>query len=176
MKKENRITAMRFIKESFQSGMEVDSLLMVSDMKLEDIIDITDLNGMNVNIVEDTSTLRRKGLCLIAVFRNEHGEYYIVIDEYFKRLPKYVQQFFMYHEIAHIIYGDLEDKKTAIKERRKRTLTGKSNNELRADEYAASMIGFDKAIKSLWVMAKLSSPLVINHKEINRRIKALKNY
>ena len=43
-------------------------------------------------------------------------------------------------------------------------------NEKRADEYAASIIGLENAIKSLGSFIKITTPGVINRRVINERI------
>lgn len=92
---------------------------------------------------------------------NIYDEPVIVTDEFFELLPDIAKRFCIAHEIGHIINNEpkeLEGKKFSIE------------NEKRADEYAASIIGLENAIKSLESFIKITTPGVINRRVINERI------
>lgn len=79
----------------------------------------------------------------------------IVKDQFFNRVPNFVQRFVLYHEIGHYKNGDIriENKKNMKRKNALRSLGISNDMEFKADAFAAKHLGKNTCIKALaWMM------------------------
>lgn len=99
----------------------------------------------------------------------------IMHDTGFLKLPVYVQKFLNFHEIGHIVHGDLsmtaEQSKKIILQRSFGILPKIETN---ADKYAASVLGTMVVKKSLLFLVKHTNLPLISKLEMLRRYWKLK--
>lgn len=113
---------------------------------------ITLENGKEIAIVKNSEYLHKQGYAFAAVafFTSFDYDTLIVVDNYFEIIPEYIQNFYIQHEIGHIMNGDLdksiEELAKINKERQKGIIP---QMELDADYYAAQQVGFEDAINAL---------------------------
>ena len=114
--------------------------------------------------------LHQSEMVLACTSRIQFGDeifHTIVYDSNLEKLPKFAQDFFLYHELGHIINGDSTiDEETAKKALQMRAQGYILKMEADADLYAASQIGFRKAKKALKLLAFHSDLPKHSRKEI----------
>ena len=96
----------------------------------------------------------------------------ILHDSAFDKVPNYVKKFFVAHEAGHAINGDLDNIDDALAKKLvlQRALGILPKMEIKADRYAASIVGKDIAKKSFMFMIKNTNlPL-------NSKLELLKRY
>ena len=108
----------------------------------------------------------------------------IYVDKKFEKLSKSQKQFVINHELGHINCGHLDQIAEENKNKNimhafinKDRLAGKEIavvREMEADEYAASIVGYDVAIETLKIMDRNIHNRV-SRKEMARRIKNLED-
>lgn len=94
----------------------------------------------NIPIYKNASFMLNNGIYGACCVKDFLGNYYIVIDNLFSLLDKDSQEFLLCHELGHYRRGHLEDVFGTVVD---------LNNEFEADEYAAELIGYQKAIDAL---------------------------
>lgn len=123
--------------------------------------------------------LWRRNLLLCCCIKLKFGEDVyntILTDSNFRKLPKIVQRALIEHEIGHVVNKDIEDlsESEANKLVIQRLFGFLPEMEVKADAYAASVIGHSKMIEAFKFMVK-NTNLPFNTKiEIIRRIFKLK--
>lgn len=98
----------------------------------------------------------------------------IMHDEAFELLPKFVQKFLLYHEIGHVVNDDIniseeESKRLIVK----RAFGVLPKMEVKADAYAASVVGVDSARKALQFLIDKTDIPMISKIECRRRIRKI---
>lgn len=142
---------------------------------------LTQVEGTPVYVyTEPVDTfLHSRNILLSACVKLQFGdEIYdtVVVDSNFKKLPDEVQAALIHHEVGHAINKDL-DGLSANESRKiilKRLLGFPVEMELKADAYAASVLGYKSVIKALQFMVKETNIPFLSGLEIRRRIKVLK--
>ena len=98
----------------------------------------------------------------------------IIGDSNFEKLDNQIQCFFLYHEIGHIKHGDI-DNLTESKSKRlvlERHLGILPKMEVKADCYAASVVGVENAKYSLkWLYKNKKLPLITRLEAFRRYLK-----
>lgn len=95
----------------------------------------------------------------------------VSVDSFFMQLPKVVQTFFIYHEVGHAINNDLENTDNEMSQK---LIIMRSHGklplmEVKADMYAASVIGFENAKKALaFLVCRVKAPKHIKKEFIKR--------
>ena len=100
----------------------------------------------------------------------------ILHDAAYDTLPEYVKQFLLAHEIGHIQNGDLKElsEESAKKLFIKRAFGLLPKMEIKADSYAASIVGLDTAKRALKFLFK-NTDLPFNSKfELKRRYRKIR--
>lgn len=93
----------------------------------------------------------------------------ILVDDMFMSLPVNYQLATIYHELGHLNKLHIADTRSVIKYMT--DLKYYARCEFEADEYAASLIGFDQMIKTLKMIYKHSYLLRFSHKSKKNYIK-----
>lgn len=98
----------------------------------------------------------------------------IIKDQFFDELPKFVQEFFMHHEIGHFknghhLRGEKNKTPNLI-----RTFGISNGMEFSADEYAAKQVGRKKSVAALKWMCENTDLPMSSKWEMRQRISHLK--
>lgn len=102
----------------------------------------------------------------------------VLHDSGFNKLPNYVQEYMMQHEIGHIVNGDLE--KVPNAKSAQLILIGRSFGilpamEVAADKYAASMVGIKQTRAAMMFLVRRTDlPLISKIEFLRRYIKVAK--
>lgn len=118
--------------------------------------------------------LHNRGIVLCAAVKINFGDAIydvIVFDSALLKLPPYVQDMFIGHEVGHFVNNDISDLSEADARKLiiKRTFGIIPTMEFNADKYAASLIGVSSAKSALMFMVK-NTNLPLNSKiELLRR-------
>lgn len=81
-----------------------------------------------------------------------------VVDDINNRLPKWVNEAVLLHEVGHIVNGDLEKKHHA--EKMHGNILIDIDAEIAADSYAASVVGKKQFVKALVVLFQTMSEML----------------
>lgn len=160
---EHRKKYMKVIKDCVCSKSTLNSI----GVFINPFCEVKNFNGINYAIQESDTFVHGNFSLLCGVTKSENGVYIIFTDSYFRTLPKKAQDFFIYHEIGHMVYNSLQ-KDRNILGIRKRIV----HDEIQADAFAASAVGIDTAIKSLKFVEK--NIVGVNKKELRKRIEELR--
>lgn len=121
-------------------------------------------------------------ICATLKVQTVVGPYYVIfVDDIFMKMPEWVQDAMLYHEVGHILYGHCEEDAGGFNMSRpnalKRLICGYfgkvQETEILADRFAATMISNSTMATALaWIRmyVKTCDP------EINARIKLLEQY
>lgn len=136
------------------------------------------VEGKEIPVVKHSDYLHCQGMALAAtaVFEGFENPILIVVDNYFDMLPLTAQDFFIQHEIGHIVNGDMNQSKEVLDkwtEDRKKCIIPEC--EFYADYYAANQLGFDVAINAMEFMIKNTDMYSGTKSEFRRRIKYLED-
>lgn len=99
----------------------------------------------------------------------------IIKDQFFDKVPKFVQRFVIYHEIGHYKNGDINpgNKHNLDKAKILRSFGISNEMEFKADEFAAKHIGVRTCINALIWQMKETDLGLISKIEMKQRISRL---
>ena len=125
----------------------------------------------NHEFVESNGAL----FCLSLKDSNHKNRYYIIADNNFRKVTNTAKRFLAFHELGHIINGDLEEKRflkcTIYSWLRQRFGIG-NNLEFKADNHAVRHIGKRAALDSIAELIAIKGEQ-LSKKEMDERIKRI---
>lgn len=149
-------------------GLITSNIIQFSDSDMQDIY------GTNIHVIDDGKYLHQYNIIIAGYATLTNNMDVIITDEIFKYSPKYVQKFFLLHEIGHQKNKSNEDcnLNMMIEKNRNKRLYGINKyriSENNADEYAAKHIGYEWSYEALsWVLSNVKLSL-LSRVEIMRR-------
>ena len=172
-KKINVYTKKSFI-QSIKDGYHYANATL--NMEPEELVQIVDNVYGYTNTEKSTTFLYGKGIILAAITpaRDIFGNVFHVVltDTAFEKLPDFVQQFLIQHEIGHALNGDLEGMTTKKSHMLliERALGFIPEMEIKADAYAAKINGIEETKKAIkFLICNTNVPLIT-------KIELLKRY
>ena len=115
------------------------------------------------------------GIIAVASLAKDMETVLIIKDQFFDKVPNFVQRFVLYHEIGHYKNGDvkIENKKNAKKKNILRSLGISNDMEFKADAFAAEHIGKMTCINALTWMMKETDIGFTSKMDMKQRISKL---
>lgn len=146
------------IKSEFKMAMET----VKAQQEVFHMTENKELDG--VNYVHGHTLLRSAGMAIAGAVLMSDGRKQIVVDDlFFKHFDKDSQKFILHHEQGHIKLGHLDKYKkegrtthsNLVDRKITEIMGGVQQEELEADDYAASVIGKEKAFYALSMVGAL---------------------
>lgn len=137
--------------------------------------DIQNIYGTYIPVIDGGRYLHQYNVIIAGFATLPNNMNVIITDEIFKEAPRYVQKFFLLHEIGHLNNKDNEDCNLNMmdKKNRNRRLFGLDKyrtSENNADDYASKYVGYDWAYEALsWVLINAKLPLLSKIEIMRRR-------